>query len=112
LDTFQKLIINTNNIEKVRESLNSFLNELEFNNYQSVAEKLDKLKLFEANKSHFEGSISMANDYLILIIEYIMEIIITNKVIGELEPHMFYLFESPESCSAQEVTVCKKGRPK
>lgn len=80
-DTLQKLIINTNNIEKVRESLKIVLNELDFNNYQSIAEKMDKLKLFETNKAQLETSISNASEYMVFIVEYIIENIITTKVL-------------------------------
>lgn len=104
LEACQKLMIATNNLERVRESLKAYVAELELDRYVSQAEKAEKTKLLEANRASFELQVNQASDYLIAIVEYILEAIITNKIIPELDPHMFYLFESPESAKVQEVS--------
>lgn len=81
LDIYQKFIITTNNLERVRESLKSFLTELEYHKLKTSAEKLDKIKIYEANHISIEYFINNANDYLIQIIDQTMEIIIKNKVL-------------------------------
>ena len=108
LDFYQRLIITTNNLEKVRESLKTFFSELELEKYQSMAEKQDKLQLYDLNKARLESLINNCCEFNIQIIEQCLEIIVTNKIIKELDPHMFYLFESPESTSAKEVTIKQK----
>jgi len=108
LDTYQKLTITTNNIERVRESLTSFLTEVETQRQNhgtsstNVPLTPDKLKLIETNRAQFETFISETNEYLIQIIEHSLNIIVNTKIIVDLQPHMFYLFESPESAPAQE----------
>lgn len=104
LDACQKLMIATNNLERVRESLRAYLTELDLDRYVSLAERVEKTKLLEANRANFEAQVNQASEYLSVIIEYILEGIITNKIIPELDPHMFYLLESPESAKAQEST--------
>lgn len=79
-DACQKLIIATNNLEKVKESLRGYLIELEMDRYQSQAEKLEKTKLLEANLLNFDSQINQTSDYMGVVIEYILDSIITNKV--------------------------------
>lgn len=108
LDTYQKLTIATNNIERVRESLALFLTEVETQRQNhstsntSVPLTPDKLKLIETNRAQFEAFISDTNEYLIQIIENSLNIIVNTKIVVDLQSHMFYLFESPESVSPQE----------
>lgn len=120
LDPYQKLIITANNLERVREALRSFLTEMDYYRYmESVAEKVTRGTDSPASTSNSSGNFSFANnnyletliqnscDYMIQINDLTIETIISNKVNSELEPHMFYLFESPDSCSAQEVRNLK-----
>jgi hypothetical protein len=108
LDTYQKLTIATNNIERVRESLALFLTEVETQRQNhstsntNVPLTPDKLKLIETNRAQFEAFISDTNEYLIQIIEHSLNIIVNTKIVVDLQSHMFYLFESPESVSPQE----------
>lgn len=80
LDQYQKLIITTNNLEKVRESLKTFLNDLEFYKYQAIAEKQDRLKQFEVSKAQLETLLNNSSEFIIQIIEQTLETIICNKV--------------------------------
>lgn len=79
-DLYKKLITSTNNLEKVRESIKSFLTDLEFYKYHSVAEKQDKLKLYEINKAQLETLLNNSSEFIIQIIEQTLEIIASNKV--------------------------------
>lgn len=103
LDAYQRLIITTNNLEKVRESLKLFFTELELEKYQSIAEKQGKLQLYDVNKARLESLINNTSEFSIQVIEQCLETIVVNKILKELDSHMFYLFESPESASAKEV---------
>jgi len=108
LDNYQKLLIATNNIERVRESLKVFLTEVETqrqnqsNSNASAPITSDRQKLIETNRALFENFISETNEYLIQIIEHSLNIIVNTKIIVDLQSHMFYLFESPESTPPQE----------
>jgi hypothetical protein len=108
LDNYQKLLIATNNIERVRESLKAFLTEVETqrqnqgNSNASAPITSDRQKLIETNRALFENFISETNEYLIQIIEHSLNIIVNTKIIVDLQSHMFYLFESPESTPPQE----------
>ena len=108
LDSYQKLLIATNNIERVRESLKAFLIEVETqrqnqsNSNASAPITSDRQKLIETNRALFENFISETNEYLIQIIENSLTIIVNTKIIVDLQSHMFYLFESPESTPPQE----------
>lgn len=103
LDPFQRLIITANNLEKVRDSFKTFYHDLEYDKYQCKAEKQDKIQLYEINKAHFEIVISNTCESLVQVIEQSLELIVTQKILKELDQHMFYLFESPESAPAKEV---------
>jgi predicted component of type VI protein secretion system len=108
LDNYQKLLIATNNIERVRESLKAFLTEVETqrqnqgNSNASAPITSDRQKLIETNRALFENFISETNEYLIQTIEHSLNIIVNTKIIVDLQSHMFYLFESPESTPPQE----------
>lgn len=80
LDACQKLMIATNNLERVRESLKAYLSELDLDRYMNIAEKIEKTKLLEANRVCFEAQINQASDYMVVVIEYILDSIIVNKV--------------------------------
>ena len=107
-ETYQKIIITTNNIERVRESLKNFLAEIDVhnNNHQKATNTSsitpDKLKVIESNRAIFETCISETSDYLIQIIENSLEIIVNSKINNDMQAHMFYLFESPECAPVQE----------
>jgi len=81
LDACQKLMIATNNLERVRESLKAYLLELDLERYLVQAEKAEKTKLFEANRTSFDVQINQASDYILAIIDYLLETIILNKVL-------------------------------
>ncbi|RNA09726.1 BAI1-associated 3-like [Brachionus plicatilis] len=102
LDYFQRLVITANNLEKVRDTFRAFYHDLEFDKYQSQAEKQDKIQLFEINKAHLEIMVNNTCEALVQALEQSLEIIVANKILKELDQHMFYLFESPESASAKE----------
>ena len=102
LDAYQKIVITTNNIEKVRESLKAFVNETDYQKLHTM-DKGEKGKTLEVNRLLFETCINNTSDYLVQVIEQTMEIIVNTKIMTDIESHMFYLFESPESAPAQEV---------
>lgn len=106
LDPFQRLIITANNLEKVRDTFKNFYYDLEYDKYHHQAEKLDKTQLYEINKAHFEIVINNTCESLVQVIEQSLELIVTQKILKELDQHMFYLFESPESAPAKEVFFC------
>jgi hypothetical protein len=93
LDPYQKLIITTNNLERVRESLKSFLVELDYSNY------LEKLSIsnnsncnlnnasppnsknsLSSNGNYLETLIESSSDYLLQINDITFDIIIINNV--------------------------------
>ena len=96
LDTFQKLLITANNIERVDDSLKSFPNEIEmilYNNNNHSNNKLskqhssnssvdgkEKSKLIESQKMQNEMHISNASEYLMQVAEQTIELIVDNKV--------------------------------
>ena len=100
LDAYQKVIITTNNIERVRESLKIFLAEIDHHNQQKSSSTAEKVKTVD--RSMFETCISNTSDYLIQVIEQTLDTIVNTKIISDIKAHMFYLFESPESTPAQE----------
>ena len=86
LDTFQKLIISTNNLERVGESLKLLQNEIEthsnssaFNKTNSV-DKQEKSKFIQNQKAQNELYIHGANEYLTQVAEQSIELIVENKV--------------------------------
>ncbi|CAF0819214.1 unnamed protein product [Brachionus calyciflorus] len=102
LDIYQRLVITSNNLEKVRESFKQFLIDLDFEKCQPLAEKCDNVQLYDLNKAQLETLINNTCEYCVQIIEICLDIIVTNKILKELDQHMFYLFESPESTTAKE----------
>ena len=102
MDPYQKLIITTNNLERVREVLKTFLNELDYYKYAENADKSTK-NGDVSNCTYLETLIENCCEYILQINGITLDSVITNKIDSELDPHMFYLFESPESSSAQEV---------
>jgi hypothetical protein len=102
MDPYQKLVITTNNLEKVREVFKSFLNDIGFYKFMEAQDR-SKVSGIEANTHYLETLVANTCDYLVQINEMTLETIINNKINMDLEPHMFYLFESPESSPAHEV---------
>jgi hypothetical protein len=103
LDTYQKLVITTNNLERVREIFKTFLTDI---GYFKLVESVDRTKVtsgVDANTHYLETLISNTCDYIVQINEMTLDTIINNKIEADLEPHMFYLLESPESSPAHEV---------
>jgi hypothetical protein len=105
LDAFQKLIISANNMERVRESLRQFLNELDYYNMHATYEKLDKTRTLESNRLQIETLIAYASEQLVQYIEQTLEMVVVNKILIDVDSNLFYLFESPESSPASEVII-------
>lgn len=103
MDAYQRIVITTNNIERVRDSFRSILNEIDYYNLQVNYEKMDKSnKVLDTNRYQLESCIEKTSDLLGSIAEQILELIIINRIESNIETHMFYMFESPESVPAVE----------
>lgn len=80
LDIFQKILITTNNIERVRESFKNVLNDLDYYRIHMNLEKLDRSRTLETNRITLETCIQKTSDLIQTIIEQILELIVTNRV--------------------------------
>ena len=88
---FQQCVLTANYIESVREALILFVKHINNESQEYVTRSLQ------------EDRFNAFTTYLIDSIERILDLIVEHKVSADLETQLFYLFESPETVSAEEV---------
>jgi hypothetical protein len=112
-ELFHKFIIQMNSVEKVREHIVNFLNDLNLSQIGISNSALNRRDSKQKQNNEIEYYFNLLNDqmtlninssslYLIFICGQLNQLIFDCKISQELQPHMFHLFESPENVSLKE----------
>ena len=92
INLFLQLMLTANDIHRIRDAMKKFVN--------------DMLEVANTNKTNPELNeeviLTIANNVLLQTVSKTLEIIVDYKITCEFESFFFYLFESPESATAQE----------
>jgi hypothetical protein len=84
MDAYQKVIIAVNNVERVRESLKNFLNELELNTFIKTAKEIHSeeeiRKCLEMHHDNLRDLVNQTDEFLVSMIDLSLELVLNNKV--------------------------------
>jgi len=84
MDAYQKVVIAVNNVERVRESLNNFLKELELSDFiETTKEKImeeDSRKCIEMHRVNLQELVNQTDEFMISMIDLSLELVLNNKV--------------------------------
>lgn len=92
VNLFLKLMTTANDIHRIRDGMKKFVNDM-----LEVANEDTQTEMSE------EVILKSANSVLMQTVSKTLEIIVDFKITIEFKSFFFYLFESPESATAQEV---------